>query len=116
MGEEIDTKGDPPRVWHPKQDYPGTAFTRSIGDRVAEGLGVIAAPELLHRPLQPSDRFVILSSDGVFEFLTSQTVADLAGDFDDPFDACRAVVHEAHRMWLLYEVRVRALQCSAARA
>ena len=44
-------------------------------------------------------------SDGVFEFLTSQTVCNLTGDFEDPFDACRAVVHESHRMWLLYEVR-----------
>ncbi len=49
LGEDIDEGGDPPRVWHPEGDYPGTAFTRSIGDRIAEDLGVIADPEILEQ-------------------------------------------------------------------
>lgn len=30
--EEEDDGGDPPRLWFPNGMYPGTAFTRSIGD------------------------------------------------------------------------------------
>ena len=45
LGEEIDNDGDPPRLWAPDGDYPGTAFTRSIGDRLAEEIGVVAEPE-----------------------------------------------------------------------
>ena len=45
LGEEIDNDGDPPRLWAPDGDYPGTAFTRSIGDRLAEEIGVVADPE-----------------------------------------------------------------------
>jgi len=41
----------------------------------------------------------------VFEFLTSQAVSDMVGKFDDPLDACRAVVQESYRLWLQYEVR-----------
>jgi hypothetical protein len=29
---EVDCDGDPPRLWSPAGMYPGTAFTRSIGD------------------------------------------------------------------------------------
>lgn len=29
---DFDTEGDPPRVWAMNADWPGTAFTRSIGD------------------------------------------------------------------------------------
>lgn len=47
LGENIDEGGDPPRVWSPNGDYPGTAFTRSLGDQVAEALGVYAEPEIL---------------------------------------------------------------------
>jgi serine/threonine protein phosphatase PrpC len=47
--DKIDESGDPPRIWAPKGDYPGTAFTRSIGDRTAESLGVVAVPEILVR-------------------------------------------------------------------
>lgn len=32
-GPEFDGDGDPPRVWAPNADWPGTAFTRSLGDR-----------------------------------------------------------------------------------
>lgn len=49
LGESIDEGGDPPRVWAPTGMYPGTAFTRSIGDAVAEEFGVIAEPEILVR-------------------------------------------------------------------
>jgi hypothetical protein len=31
-GVEEEDDGDPPRLWSPIGNYPGTAFTRSIGD------------------------------------------------------------------------------------
>ncbi len=31
-GTEEDNDGDPPRLWAPNATYPGTAFTRSVGD------------------------------------------------------------------------------------
>jgi len=37
LGEELDEGGDPPRIWHPQGEYPGTAFTRSLGERVVGG-------------------------------------------------------------------------------
>lgn len=41
---EADCDGDPPRLWSPAGLFPGTAFTRSIGDAAAEDIGVIADP------------------------------------------------------------------------
>lgn len=105
LGEELDEGGDPPRVWHPTGDYPGTAFTRSIGDAMAEELGVFAEPEMLTREILPEDKILILASDGVFEFLTNQSVVDICAKFADPLEACRAVVAEAYELWLQYELR-----------
>lgn len=51
------------------------------------------------------DRFVVIASDGVFEFLTNQSVADMVARYDDPLDACKKVVQEAYDLWLQYEVR-----------
>ena len=42
IGEDIDEAGDPPRIWSKYEEYPGTAFTRSLGDSIAEELGVYA--------------------------------------------------------------------------
>lgn len=105
LGEEIDEGGDPPRVWHPDGDYPGTAFTRSIGDAMAEDLGVFAEPEMLTREITEEDRMLVIASDGVYEFLTNQSVIDICAKFDDPLEACRAVVAEAYELWLQYELR-----------
>lgn len=55
-GVELDEGGDPPRIWSPFGEYPGTAFTRSMGDVIAEELGVSADPEIIHRKVHPSDR------------------------------------------------------------
>ena len=105
LGEDIDEGGDPPRVWAKDGEYPGTAFTRSFGDAQAEQLGVTAEPEVLVRELTPEDKFVIIASDGVFEFLTNQMVADIIETTTDPVDACRAVVQHAYDLWLQYDVR-----------
>jgi serine/threonine protein phosphatase PrpC/CRP-like cAMP-binding protein len=105
LGEEIDEGGDPPRVWSPHGEYPGTAFSRSFGDAIAEELGVFAEPEMITRELTPDDEIIVLASDGVFEFLTNQSVIDICAKFNDPLQACRAVVAESYELWLQYELR-----------
>ncbi|OEU16500.1 protein serine/threonine phosphatase 2C [Fragilariopsis cylindrus CCMP1102] len=105
LGEELDEGGDPPRVWSANGDYPGTAFTRSLGDAMAEELGVYAEPEMLTREIKPEDRVIVIASDGVFEFLTNQSVIDICAKFTDPLEACRAVVAESYELWLQYELR-----------
>uniref|UniRef100_M4BCA0 protein-serine/threonine phosphatase n=1 Tax=Hyaloperonospora arabidopsidis (strain Emoy2) TaxID=559515 RepID=M4BCA0_HYAAE len=105
LGDEIDENGDPPRIWHPYGQYPGTAFTRSIGDLVSEELGVTAEPEILCKGLNPHDKFIVVASDGVFEFLTSQNVVDIVKQFENPSEACHALVEEAYNRWLQFEVR-----------
>ena len=78
MASDADAcSGDPPRVWAPGKTFPGCAFTRSIGDAVAEGIGVIGEPEILTRRIEPSDRFLILACDGVWDVLSDQKVCDI---------------------------------------
>jgi len=104
-GEDIDLVGDPPRIWRKDEDFPGTAFTRSLGDVVAKDLGVTAEPEMVSVQISKNDRMLILASDGVFEFLTNQQVVDMCSEFDDPLDACKKIVNEAYKQWLHYEIR-----------
>ncbi|CAJ1951699.1 unnamed protein product [Sphenostylis stenocarpa] len=104
-GTEESDDGDPPRLWVPNGMYPGTAFTRSIGDSIAETIGVVANPEIVVFKLTQDHPFFVLASDGVFEFLSSQTVVDMVVKFKDPRDACAAIVAESYRRWLQYETR-----------
>lgn len=104
-GGDDDDDGDPPRLWVANGMYPGTAFTRSIGDKIAEQIGVIAVPEVLAMELTSNNPFFVIASDGVFEFLTSQQVVDMVAEHTDPCNACAAVVAESYRLWLHYETR-----------
>lgn len=105
LGQQVDEDGDPPRIWHKTKKYPGTAFTRSIGDRIAETLGVFAEPEINTIRLNENSRFLVIASDGVWEFMTSQAVVDMVAQYDDPLEACKRVVQESYTLWLQYEVR-----------
>lgn len=69
--------GDPPRLWVQNGMYPGTAFTRSVGDNTAESIGVTAEPEVSMVHLSPNHLFFVVASDGIFEFLPSQAVVDM---------------------------------------
>ncbi|MBA0749599.1 hypothetical protein Gogos_003503, partial [Gossypium gossypioides] len=104
-GEEENEGGDPPRLWIPNEMYPGTAFTRSVGDSTAEKIGVIADPEISVVKLTPNHLFFVVASDGVFEFLTSRTVVNMVAAYTDPRDACAAIAGESYTLWLENEDR-----------
>ena len=86
MGGRIDTFHDasnndepigPYRVWLKDQDMPGLAMSRSLGDRLAHSVGVSSLPEVLSYYINPNDKFIVLGSDGVFEFLSNEDVANI---------------------------------------
>ena len=55
--------------------------------------------------LGDDDAFIAVASDGVWEFLTNQTVLNMVASYKSPLKACKAVVNEAYKLWLQYDVR-----------
>ncbi len=49
--------------------------------------------------LEDRDEFLVVASDGVFEFLSNQEVADVAGGASCAEEACKAVVEAANDRW-----------------
>jgi serine/threonine protein phosphatase PrpC len=64
----------PARVWLRDEEIPGLAMSRSFGDEVAASVGITAQPEIIEWKLTAEDKFIILASDGVWEFLESEEV------------------------------------------
>ncbi|KAI8474496.1 MAG: phosphatase 2C-like domain-containing protein [Monoraphidium minutum] len=93
----------PPRVWLRDLNVPGLCMTRSFGDAVAASVGVIDSPEVVSYALGPQDRYVVLMSDGIFEFMDSQEVLEmvhgLATQGHGPNEASKQLVKEARRRW-----------------
>ena len=44
-------------------------MSRSIGDRVASSVGVIPEPEFFELELNKDDKFIVIASDGIWEFI-----------------------------------------------
>lgn len=52
-------------------------MSRSFGDQAAVEVGVIAEPEIMELNLMENDKFIVLASDGVWEFLTNDEVVNI---------------------------------------
>ena len=50
---------------------PGLAMTRSFGDKIGCQAGVIAEPEIFEMELSSEDKFMVIASDGVFEYMSN---------------------------------------------
>lgn len=53
-------------------------MTRTIGDHNARTIGVINTPEIpKEQTIDPLDYAVIIASDGLFEYMSNQRMADI---------------------------------------
>lgn len=92
----------PARVWLKTQSVPGLAMSRSIGDLVAASVGVIPEPEFFELTLNESDKFLVLASDGVWEFIDNDECVRLVASYwerNDPEGACKKLVELSTEHW-----------------
>jgi len=111
LGVDIDEEGDMPRVYCKDHNYPGTAFSRSLGDFVAEDIGVNGEPEIVTKKVTRGDEILVIASDGVFEFLTNQRMIDICAACDDPLHACTKLLEASYEQWLNFELRTDDITC-----
>jgi len=94
----------PPRVWLGHMDVPGLAMSRSLGDAVAHMAGVISEPEFTERELDPAtDRFLIVATDGLWEFMDNKVCVEMALETSGPSDCVDTLVKEANVRWMREE-------------
>ncbi|OMJ73461.1 hypothetical protein SteCoe_27855 [Stentor coeruleus] len=101
----IDDKGNmhgPLRIWIKKNEYPGLAMTRSLGDSFGKTVGVISTPDVKVYNITCLDRFIVIASDGIWEYLTSKKVVKTIGKYWKKMDlggACDALAQKALYKW-----------------
>lgn len=101
LGDDDDDIG-PYRVWVKGENYPGLAMSRSIGDFAAKTVGVIAEPEIHEYEITSDTRFLVIASDGVWEFLSNKQVVDIVSRYykvNEIQKAADKIIDEATRYW-----------------
>lgn len=92
----------PARVWLKHENVPGLAMSRSIGDLVAASVGVSAEPEFFETELIEEDKFLVIASDGVWEFISNEEVVNMIVPYwlqGNPEEACNKIVKESVAHW-----------------
>jgi serine/threonine protein phosphatase PrpC len=95
------------RVFVRGADFPGLCMSRSLGDQCVKDHGVIPTPEVFTFDVTPKKTFIVLASDGVWEFVPSKLVCSslskkLPGEGKDKCVA--RIVTEAKKRWKSHEV------------
>lgn len=101
--DEMGQPMGPHRVWLQYAWIPGLAMSRALGDVLAHQVGVASEPDHSIVELDPSHKFMILASDGVWEFISSKEAVEIVGQYDTVEEACRQLVDEAYQRWLTEE-------------
>ena len=96
----------PPRVWLKYEDVPGLAMSRSFGDEVAASVGTISEPEIEEYEITEEDKFIIIASDGIWEFISSQECVEFIKDFYEKKDlkgCLKFLLNESSKRWIKEE-------------
>ena len=96
----------PQRVWIKEEEVPGLAMTRSFGDRVAATVGVMSEPEIKEFDFDENDKYMIIASDGIWEFISSQECIDIIQKYYENNDlkgCCEYLYQESSKTWLKEE-------------
>ena len=77
---------------------------RSLGDVVAHTAGVISEPEFTEFELDAdSDKFLVVATDGLWEFVTSEETVEIVEGQVGPAQAVDILVTEAGTRWMAEE-------------
>lgn len=77
----------------------------NYNDAVAERIGVVADSETSRITLKTGDKYLIVATDGIWEFISSHEAATMVAKYQNPMEAAEALAAEAYRLWLQYERR-----------
>ena len=99
--DDIDEDG-PYRVYMRGEDFPGLAMSRSIGDIESKKIGVIPNPEFIEYNISEETKYMIICSDGIWEFMSNKKVMEIANEYyinNDSKGLCKCLYETSVKYW-----------------
>ena len=93
---------DVPRIWFADKQYPGCAFTRSLGCENFETLRITADPEMMTKKLTKNDEILIIATHGLFKYMTNGAAVAIATSCATPIENSEKLVNAAFAEWITY--------------
>ena len=89
-------------------------MARSFGDEVAASVGTISEPVIEKFDITENDKFIIIASDGIWEFITSLECVNIVKDFylkKDLKGCLKYLLNEPSKRWIKEEEVIDDITC-----
>ena len=100
----------PERIWLKNSDIPGLNMSRSFGDNLAHSVGVINIPEIRTFDYTGGEKFIIIASDSIWQYIDSDECVRIIKDYYeknmDAVGALNSLVTEAITRWKKQENKI----------
>ena len=100
----------PERIWLKNSDIPGLSMSRSFGDNLANTVGVINIPEVRNYDYTGGEKYIVIASDSVWQYIDSDECTRIIKDFYetnmDAVGALNSLVTEAIKRWKKQENKI----------
>ena len=92
----------PLRVFSKGSFLPGLAMSRSFGDKLGKEIGIIVDPIINEYNLNNNVKYILIASDGVWEFLTNEKIMEIGNKYyvmNDPDNFCQTMLKISTELW-----------------
>lgn len=105
LGGEIRSQGSdsPLRFFQRGTNMPGLAVSRTLGDTNYQPYGLSYEPEIAELDLTPATRYVVVATDGVWEYIKPEFAARMLNNVKDVHVAAERLVKKALDCWMFID-------------
>ena len=77
-------------------------MSRSFGDKLGKNIGIIVDPLINEYNLNKDVKYIIMASDGIWEFMNNEQVMNIGNKYyimNDPDTFCHFLVKKSTELW-----------------
>ena len=77
-------------------------MSRSFGDKLGKKVGIIVEPLINEYNLNKDVKYIIIASDGIWEFMSNEQVMNIGNQYyamNDPDNFCQILVKKSTALW-----------------
>ena len=92
----------PLRVFLKGSLLPGLSMSRSFGDKLCKNIGIIVDPLIKEYNLNKDVKYILIASDGIWEFLTNEQIMNIGNKYyemNDPDNFCQDLIKISTELW-----------------
>ncbi len=102
LKDSFQDENGPLRAFIKGSSLPGLTMSRSFGDKLGKDIGIIVDPLINEYILNKDVKYIIMGSNGIWEFLNNEQVMSIGNKYylnNDPDTFCQILIKKSTELW-----------------